>query len=210
MNVLAELRDAVIAGDAEKAKELSQEAIVEGFSASQVLEEGLIGAMNIIGPRFKNNEIFIPEVLKSARAMHAGMDVIKPQIVTSDIREKGTILIGTVQGDLHDIGKNMVIMMLEGSGYKVIDLGINVATQKFVEAIEQYKPQIVGVSALLTTTMLQMKNTVATLLTLESRPKIIIGGAPVTQEFCDQIGADAYAADAASAVEIANALIASN
>ncbi|PKM81204.1 MAG: cobalamin-binding protein [Firmicutes bacterium HGW-Firmicutes-14] len=210
MNVLEEIRDAVIDGNAIKVGELSQKAIEEGCTASQILNDGLIAGMNVIGPRFKNNEIFIPEVLKSARAMHTGMDVIKPQIVSSNIQEKGIILIGTVAGDLHDIGKNMVIMMLEGSGYKVIDLGINVATDKFVEAIEQYKPQIVGLSALLTTTMKQMKSTVETLLTLESRPKIIIGGAPITQKFCNEIGADAYAADAASAAEIANMLMESN
>ncbi len=209
MNILEEIRDAVVEGNAAKVKELSGKAIEEGFSAAQILDEGLIGGMNIIGPRFKNNEIFIPEVLKSARAMHAGMDMIKPQIVSSNIQEKGIVLIGTVAGDLHDIGKNMVIMMLEGSGFKVIDLGINVPTEKFIEAIEEHKPQILGLSALLTTTMKQMKNTVETLLTLESRPKIIIGGAPITQKFCDEIGADAYAADAASAAEIANMLIGS-
>jgi len=209
MNILEEIRDAVVEGNAAKVKELSGKAIDEGFSAAQILDEGLIGGMNIIGPRFKNNEIFIPEVLKSARAMHAGMDMIKPQIVSSNIQEKGIVLIGTVAGDLHDIGKNMVIMMLEGSGFKVIDLGINVPTEKFIEAIEEHKPQILGLSALLTTTMKQMKNTVETLLTLESRPKIIIGGAPITQKFCDEIGADAYAADAASAAEIANMLIGS-
>jgi len=199
MNILEEIRDAVVEGNAAKVKELSGKAIDEGFSAAQILDEGLIGGMNIIGPRFKNNEIFIPEVLKSARAMHAGMDMIKPQIVSSNIQEKGIVL----------IGKNMVIMMLEGSGFKVIDLGINVPTEKFIEAIEEHKPQILGLSALLTTTMKQMKNTVETLLTLESRPKIIIGGAPITQKFCDEIGADAYAADAASAAEIANMLIGS-
>ncbi len=210
MNILEQIRDAVVEGNAGQVKEFAQKAIEEGFGAAQILDEGLIGGMNIIGPRFKNNEIFIPEVLKSARAMHAGMDVIKPLIVSSDIQEKGTIVIGTVAGDLHDIGKNMVIMMLEGSGFKVIDLGINVPTEKFVKAIEEHQPQIMGLSALLTTTMKQMKNTVETLLTLEPRPKILIGGAPITQKFCDEIGADAYAADAASAAEIANMLIGSN
>lgn len=207
MKVLEEIRDAVIAGDAIKTKQFSQQAIEEGYSASQILEEGLIGGMNVIGPRFKNNEIFVPEVLIAARAMHVGMDVIKSLIISSEIKEKGTIIIGTVKGDLHDIGKNLVVMMFEGSGYKVIDLGVDISTDKFVEAVQKYKPQIVGLSALLTTTMVQMKNTVETLQTLELRPKIIIGGAPVSQEFCDQIGADAYAADAASAVEIASMLI---
>lgn len=210
MKILEEIRDAVIAGNAAKVKEQAQKAIEEGCTAAQILEEGLIGGMNIIGPRFKNNEIFIPEVLIAARAMHAGMDIIKPLIVSSDIQSKGTIVIGTVKGDLHDIGKNLVIMMLEGSGYKVFDLGIDVPTEKFIEAVEQYKPQIVAISALLTTTMAQMQKTVETLLQIESRPRIIIGGAPVTQEFCDQIGADAFGADAASAVEVAKELIASN
>ena len=207
MQVLEEIKNAVINGNAPKAKEWSVKAIAEGFSASQILEEGLIGGMNVIGPRFKNNEIFIPEVLIAARAMHAGMDVIKPLIAGSGIQKKGTILIGTVNGDMHDIGKNLVIMMLEGAGYKVIDLGIDVSTEKFIEAIKEHKPQIVGLSALLTTTMGQMKNSVKILLELENRPKIIIGGAPLTQEFADEIGADAYAADAASAVDIVNVLI---
>ncbi|EHQ92208.1 corrinoid protein [Desulfosporosinus youngiae] len=210
MEILDGIRDAVVAGDALETKELCQRAIEEGCSASQILEEGLIAGMNVIGPRFKNNEVFVPEVLIAARAMHSGMDVIKTLIVSSDVKEKGTIVIGTVKGDLHDIGKNLVVIMLEGSGYKVIDLGVDLAAEKFVEAVEQYQPQIVGLSALLTTTMGQMKNTVDTLRTLKLKPKIMVGGAPVSQEFCDQIGADAYAADAASAVEIANALIASD
>ena len=208
--LLEAIKQMVIEGNAPKTKEMTEKAVAEGCSAFEILEEALIGGMNVIGPRFRNNEIFIPEVLISVHAMKAGMDVIKSLIVSSDIQEKGIIIIGTVKGDLHDIGKNMVMMMLEGAGYKVIDLGVDVPTETFVKAIEEHKPHIVGISALLTTTMKQMKNTVETLLSLDGRPKIIVGGAPVNQEFADQIGADAFAEDAACAVEVVNNLIASH
>lgn len=159
----------------------------------------------MVGVKFKNNEVYVPEVLISARAMHAGMDVVKPLLSEAEVRDKGTILAGTVKGDLHDIGKNLVHMMLEGAGYKVIDLGVDVSAEKFAQAVEEHKPQIVGLSALLTTTMINMKSTIER---LKAYPvKVMIGGAPVTQKFADEIGADAYAPDAATAVDKAEQLM---
>jgi 5-methyltetrahydrofolate--homocysteine methyltransferase len=157
--------------------------------------------MNIIGARFKTNDVYVPEVLMSARAMHTGLAVIKPMIVSAGIKEKGTVAIGTIKGDLHDIGKNLVIMMLEGAGYKVIDLGVDCPAEKFLQAIEEHHPQVIGISALLTTTMTQMKEAVEKLKASGGTTKVIVGGAPVTAKFAGEIGADGYAADAASAVD---------
>ncbi|KLU62751.1 methionine synthase [Peptococcaceae bacterium CEB3] len=207
MSTLQEMAEAVISGNAKKVKELAEKALTEGFAPQGIINDGLIAGMNVVGVRFKNNEVYVPEVLIAARAMHAGMDVVKPLLTDSAIQDKGTVLIGTVKGDLHDIGKNLVRMMLEGAGYKVIDLGVDIAPDKFAQAVEEHQPQIVGLSALLTTTMVQMKNTMER---LKDYPvKVMIGGAPVTQKFADEIGADAYASDAATAVEKAEQLMAS-
>lgn len=207
MSILEEIKESVIKGNAAKVTECTEQAIVEAIGVADIINDGLIAGMNVVGVRFKANEIYVPEVLVAARAMRAGMTVIKPLIANADIKEKGVVLIGTVKGDLHDIGKNLVIIMLEGAGYKVIDLGVDVDGEKFIQAVKEYKPQIVGLSALLTTTMMQMKYCVEVL-----KPygvKIMIGGAPVTQKYADEIGADAYAADAATAVEKANEFLAS-
>ena len=205
MSLFQEIAEAIISGNAKKVKEYSQKALSEGATPQAIVNEGFIAGMSVVGIKFKNNEVYVPEVLIAARAMHAGMDVVKPLLSEADVEGKGTILVGTVKGDLHDIGKNLVCMMLEGAGYKVIDLGVNVEAEKFVQAIEEHKPQIVGLSALLTTTMPDMENTIAL---LKAYPvKVMIGGAPVTQEFADEIGADAYAPDAATAVEKANQLL---
>ncbi len=201
MSTLEKIKEAIIAGNAKQAKESTEGALNEGLAISTILNEGLIGGMNIIGARFKNGDVYVPEVLLSARAMHTGLAVIKPLIASSGIKEKGTVAIGTIKGDLHDIGKNLVIMMLEGAGYKVIDLGVDVPTEKYMQAIEEHHPQIIGISALLTTTMTQMKETVEKLKALGGKTKIIVGGAPVTPKFAGEIGADGYAADAASAVD---------
>ncbi|KKM09366.1 methyltransferase [Clostridiales bacterium PH28_bin88] len=209
MSILQEMQEAVISGNAGKVKECAEKAVAESIEVSAILNDGLIAGMNVIGVRFKNNEVYVPEVLVAARAMHAGMAVVKPLIAAADIQEKGTVVIGTVKGDLHDIGKNLVMMMLEGAGYKVIDLGIDVLSEKFVQAVEEHKPDIVGLSALLTTTMTQMKATVEQLQPYRNRVKVMVGGAPVTQKFADEIGADAYAPDAASAVDKAQELLAS-
>lgn len=207
MLILEEIQQAIIRGNAVKAKESVEKAVAENIEVSAILNEGLIAGMNVIGVRFKNNEVYVPEVLMAARAMHTGIAVIKPLITEAGIQEKGRVVIGTVKGDLHDIGKNLVIMMLEGAGYMVVDLGIDVSPEKFIKAVEEHQPQIVGLSALLTTTMTQMKLTMEQLMPYRDRIKVIIGGAPVTQKFADEIGADAYASDAATAVDIANKLM---
>jgi 5-methyltetrahydrofolate--homocysteine methyltransferase len=190
-------------GKMDEVKRLTQEALDAGESAEAILKEGLISAMDRVGVRFKNSEIYIPEVLIAARAMHAGMDVLKPILSKSTTASPGKIIVGTVKGDLHDIGKNLVVMMLEGGGFEVVDLGIDVSADKFTEAIKTHKPQIVGMSALLTTTMKEMKNTIQAFETasLRKQVKVVVGGAPLTEKFAKEIGADGYASDAASAVD---------
>lgn len=206
MSILLEMKDAVIAGKAPLVKECAEKAVAEGIDVGTILNEGLLAGLSVVGVRFKNNEVYVPEVLIAARAMHAGMAVIKPLIVNSGIKEKGVVVIGTVKGDLHDIGKNLVVMMMEGAGYKVVDLGVDVGAEKFIQAVEEHKAQIVCLSALLTTTMGQMKAIVEQLKPY-SKVKVLVGGAPVTQAFADEIGAHGYAPDAASAVDRANELL---
>ena len=201
MSSVEQIKEYVITGDAKKVKEYAENAVSECVDVSTILNDGLIAGMNVIGARFKINEVYIPEVLMSARAMHTGLAVIRPLIVSSGVKEKGVVAIGTVKGDMHDIGKNLVIMMLEGAGYKVIDLGIDVPVEKFIRVIEEEHPQVVGLSALLTTTMIQMKDIVEKLHAYRFPVKIVIGGAPVTEKFAREIGADGYAADAAMAVD---------
>jgi 5-methyltetrahydrofolate--homocysteine methyltransferase len=193
-------------GKADEVKTLVSQALEEKMDAKKVLEEGLIAGMDIIGGRFKRNEIYIPEVLIAARAMHAGMSILEPILAESGVKMIGKIAIGTVKGDLHDIGKNLVAMMYKGAGFDVVDLGVDVPAEKFVQASDD-GADIVGLSALLTTTMVQMKNVLESLKEKGSKAKAIIGGAPVTQNYCDEIGADGYAADAATAVEIGKNLI---
>jgi len=182
----------------------------EGVGADQIINEGLIAGMSVVGDKFKKNEFYVPEVLIAARAMHAGMDIIKPLLAESGIEPRGKIAIGTVKGDLHDIGKNLVAMMLEGGGYDVIDLQVDVAPEKFVEAVRDQGAQVVALSALLTTTMPSMKDTIEALKEagVRGQVKVMIGGAPVTQNYADEIGADGYAPDAASAVDKAAELLA--
>jgi 5-methyltetrahydrofolate--homocysteine methyltransferase len=200
------ISEALQKGKADEVKTLVSEALEEKVDAKKVLEEGLIAGMDIIGGRFKRNEIYIPEVLIAARAMHAGMSVLEPILAASGVKMIGRIAIGTVKGDLHDIGKNLVAMMYKGAGFDVVDLGVDVPAEKFVQASDD-GADIVGLSALLTTTMVQMKSVLESLKEKGSKAKAIIGGAPVTQNYCDEIGADGYAADAATAVEIGKALI---
>jgi 5-methyltetrahydrofolate--homocysteine methyltransferase len=199
------ISEALQKGKADDVKNMVTEALEEKMDAKKVLEEGLIAGMDIIGGRFKRNEIYIPEVLIAARAMHAGMSVLEPILVESGVKMIGKLAIGTVKGDLHDIGKNLVAMMYKGAGFDVQDLGVDVPAEKFVQATDD-GADIVGLSALLTTTMVQMKNVLESLKEKGSKAKAIIGGAPVTQNYCDEIGADGYAADAATAVEIGKAL----
>jgi len=190
-------------GKMDEVKKLTQKALQEGDSPEVILNQGLIPAMEKIGARFKNGDIYIPEVLIAARAMHAGMDVLKPILSKSNTPMAGKIVIGTVKGDLHDIGKNLVIMLLEGGGFEVVDLGVDVSSETFLRAVDQHHPHVVAMSALLTTTLPEMKKTIDALKQagLKGRVKTLVGGAPVTEKFAREIGADGYAPDAASAVD---------
>jgi len=204
-----DLAQRVISGDREKVTEITKSLIDEGKDPMEIINKGLIGGMSVVGARFKNDEMFVPEVLMSAKTMGLGMDLVKPLIADQGMPTTGKVLLGTVQGDLHDIGKNLVGMMLEGGGYDVIDIGVDQAPESFVESAQAQEAQIVALSALLTTTMPAMKDTIDAIVEagLRDDVKIIVGGAPVTQSFADEIGADGYAADAASAVDLANSLL---
>ncbi len=196
------LKQAVIDGDGAKARDLTQRALEEDSSPQEILDMALIPAMDVVGERFARHELFIPEMLVSARAMQAGLAVLKPLLSAGESRARGRVVIGTVRGDLHDIGKNLVSMMLQGGGFEVVDLGADVKPARFVEAVEKEKPDFVMMSALLTTTMLSMKETIDALKAagLRDRVRIAVGGAPVTQRFAEEVGADFYAPDANAAV----------
>ena len=204
---LAALSEALIKGDRDKAVELTQQAIDDGLAPKQILEEGLIAGMDVVGKQFKENQIYVPEVLIAARAMKAAMAALEPKLAEAGVEPVGTVVIGTVKGDLHDIGKNLVGMMLTGGGLKVEDLGTDVSPEKFVETCKSTGAQVVGMSALLTTTMPEMGKIIKALKDAGVEVKIIIGGAPVTQGFADDISADGYAPDAASAVDVVRQLI---
>jgi len=197
-------------GDAEKVEELVKQALEENLLPKDILKDGLIKGMDIIGAKFKKNEVYVPEVLIAARAMHTGMSVLRPKLAETGVKNIGKVAIGTVKGDLHDIGKNLVKMMLEGAGFEVKDLGIDVSVDKFVEAVKVHQPNIIGMSALLTTTMVNMPEVIKALKAagLRDKVKIMIGGAPITQNYADKIGADGYSPDAASAVDNAKSFIA--
>ncbi len=205
---LKALADAVIKGDQNTAVEITKAALAESTPAKSVLDEGLIAGMDIIGARFKKNEVYIPEVLIAARAMKMAMAILEPELAREGVEPLGKCLIGTVQGDLHDIGKNLVAMMLKGAGFDVVDLGVDVEPEKFVEQVRAANAHVVGLSALLTTTMPGMEKTLKALRDAGASIKVMIGGAPVTPDYADRIGADGYAADAASAVDIAKSLVA--
>ena len=205
MAILEEISTFLQNGRAPKVKELVQQALDEGIDPATILNEGLLSGMDIIGEKFKNNEVFVPEVLIAARAMNAGVGILKPYLVSAGVESMGTAVIGTVKGDLHDIGKNLVKMMLEGKGLKVVDLGVDVSAEQFYNAAVENNAQIVCCSALLTTTMNEMKNVVDYFTEKGKRDsvKIMVGGAPVTQSFYYSIGADCYTSDAASAAAAA-------
>ena len=205
---LKALADAVISGDQNTALEITKAALEEGTAAKDVLDNGLIAGMDIVGASFKKNEIYIPEVLIAARAMKMAMEVLEPELVKAGVEPVGTLLVGTVQGDLHDIGKNLVAMMLKGAGFQVIDLGVDVEPEKFIEQVKAANAQLIGISALLTTTMPGMEKTIKAVKEAGIPVKVMIGGAPVTQDYADRIGADGYAPDAASAVDLAKSLVA--
>ncbi len=210
MSKIEEVATAVESGKAKIVSGLVQEAIDEGCDPNDILNQGMIDAMGVVGEKFKNNEIFVPEMLVAARAMKKGVEALKPYLASDEVGAAGKLVIGTVAGDLHDIGKNLVAMMLESAGFEVIDLGVDVPIDKFLSTVrENPDTKIVACSALLTTTMPSLRDTVKALNDAEFRSniKIMVGGAPITQEFADEIGADCYTADAASAAEAAKQLV---
>ncbi|MEZ0536723.1 B12-binding domain-containing protein [Caldicellulosiruptoraceae bacterium PP1] len=205
MSILQNISELVQKGNAKLVPEKVKEALSQGLSAEQILNDGLVAAMSIVGEKFKNNEIYVPEVLIAARAMKAGLEILKPILTETGVKPIGKVVIGTVKGDLHDIGKNLVAMMMIGAGLEVIDLGVDVSAEKFCNAIKEHNPQIVAMSALLTTTMPQMKTIIEKIKQegLRDKVKIMVGGAPVTESYANSIGADAYTPDAASAAQVA-------
>ncbi|MFA4982559.1 MAG: corrinoid protein [Candidatus Omnitrophota bacterium] len=208
-NILKDIQDTLMKGDRAGVVKLTQLAVEKGMEIKEILDNGLIAGMEIIGGKFKANEVFIPEVLIAAKAMHAGMAILEPNFVKCGIKPVGKVVIGTVKGDLHDIGKNIVSMMLKGSCFDIEDFGIDVPPEKFVDSVKMGGVDIIAMSSLLTTSMGSMKDTIKSLKDsgLRDKVKIIVGGAPVTQEFADSIGADSYAKDAATAVDKARELI---
>jgi corrinoid protein of di/trimethylamine methyltransferase len=207
--ILSQLSQALINGDMKQVPELSQQALDQGHSAEEVLQQGLLAGMEVVGQRFRDGEMFIPEVLRCAKCMHKSMDILRPILAESEVQSEGKFLIATVEGDLHDIGKNLVAMMFEGAGFEVVDLGIDQKAQAIIEGVKKHRPDILGLSALLTTTMPKMEETIQALKAegLHDGMKIIVGGAPVTQEYADKIKADSYAPNAASAVQIGKELL---
>ena len=209
VSVLENLKENVIAGDESKVMEYTQKALDEGVDLEKILNDGFIPAMDVVGRKFQANEIYVPEMLISAKAMKAGMKILEPLLTKAGIEPIGKVVIGTVKGDLHDIGKNLVAMMLEGAGFEVIDAGVDVSAQKFVDLIRENNANILGLSALLTTTMVEMKNVIDTFEEngLRDSVKIIVGGAPVNADYAKEIGADGYSHDAASTADLAKELI---
>jgi len=204
------LSDSVIEGDEARAAKLTQRAIDAGADPVEIITQGLTGGMGVVGTRFKSGEMFVPEVLASARAMSVGMDLAKPLILAGDMPSAGTVVIGTVKGDLHDIGKNLVAMLLESAGFTVVNVGTDIEPAAFVEAVKDSEADVLGLSALLTTTMLAMKATIDALAAagLRDKVKVIVGGAPVTQDFANEIGADGFAYDGGAAIDLCKQLIA--
>lgn len=202
---LQELSELMQRGRAKNVKVMTQELLDAGVSPKSILEDSFLAGMSIVGVKFKNNEVFVPEVLIAARAMNAGMDILKPYLIKEDVEPVGTIVLGTVKGDLHDIGKNLVGMMFKGKGFNVIDLGADVSAENFVEAARENNAKIIACSALLTTTMKEMGNVVKAVNAsdLKGKVKVMVGGAPVNDAFCQSIGADRYTPDAASAADAA-------
>jgi 5-methyltetrahydrofolate--homocysteine methyltransferase len=201
--VLGKMAESLIAGKIDEVTNLTQQALGENISSKDILEKGLLAGMEVVGKRFKANEMFIPEVLRCAKCMHGAMEILRPLLAETGVETAGTFVIGTVKGDLHDIGKNLVGMMFEGAGFNVIDLGIDLEPSAFVDAIKKHNASLFGMSALLTTTMPKMAETINAIneAGIRDQVKIMIGGAPVTAEFAKEIGADAYASNAASAVD---------
>lgn len=209
MSSYAEVAQSVIAGQIDKVREQVKSLVEAGNAPLEIINQGLIEGMNVVGARFKAGEMFVPEVLKCAKSMAAGVEIVKPLIAEGDQQSKGKVVLGTVKGDLHDIGKNLVGMMMESGGLEVVNLGIDISPEKFADAIREHNPQIVAMSALLTTTMPAIKETIEYIEQegLRDKVKIIIGGAPISKEFADSIGADGFAPDAASATDLCKEFI---
>jgi 5-methyltetrahydrofolate--homocysteine methyltransferase len=210
MRTLTEIATSVGAGDSARVKELTRKALSQGHLPEKILDDALVLGMSAIGEKFKNNEVFIPEVLIASRAMNAGLEILRPLFSPDRTHRGGRIILATIKGDLHDLGKKIVGMMLGGAGYEVIDLGVDVSTVKIVRAVKASQPSLLGLSALLTTTMSYMRDVVEAVehARLRNRVRIVIGGAPVTRAYADEIGADGYAPDAASALEMVKRLLA--
>jgi 5-methyltetrahydrofolate--homocysteine methyltransferase len=204
---MTNLGETLLAGNLEEIRRLTEEALNTGATPQDILEQGLRPAMEALGERFSRGEAFLPELLVAAETMKASMEVLEPAIVRDGVAPRATMLLGTVEGDIHDIGKNLVKMMFEGSGFKVIDLDINVKADKFLEAYHKEKPDLVGLSALLTTTIGEMEKVIQTIREFDPNAKFIIGGAPITQEFADRVGADGYAPDAGEAVKVGSRIV---
>jgi len=206
---MVRLGENLIAGQIEKVKGLTEEALKEGMSPNEILQEGMVPPMEELGERFSRGEAFLPELLLAAHAMRAAMEVLKPAIARRGIRQEATVIIGTVAGDIHDLGKNIVRMMLEGAAFRVVDVGVNVSAERFLEAYDQEKPDLVGLSSLLTTTMGEMEEVIQKVRRTYPAAKFIVGGAPIRQDFADKIGADGYAPDAPTAVKVAKRILGS-
>jgi 5-methyltetrahydrofolate--homocysteine methyltransferase len=209
MSLLTDLRQSVIDGDMNAAQKLVSQALADGIAPELILKDGLISAMQEVGRLFECNEFYVPEMLVSARAMKSGLELLRPHLIAANIKSLGKVVIGTVQGDLHDIGKNLVAMMLEGAGFEVIDLGVDVTAEKYVAAVKEYQPDLVGCSALITTTMTRMEGVISALREagLRDQVKVMVGGAPVNEVFASKIGADGFAPDAALAAVCAKQLM---
>jgi 5-methyltetrahydrofolate--homocysteine methyltransferase len=209
MDKMNEIAENLVQGKNEVTKELVREALDEGLDAEKILREGLLTGMSIVGDKFKKGEFYLPEVILAARTMKTSMEVLRPILISKNVKSLGVVVMGTVKGDLHDIGKNLVNMMLEGAGFEVIDLGIDVPKEKFIQVIKERQPNILGLSALLTTTMPAMKGVITALENsgLRERVRVMVGGASITEEYADKIGADGYAREAASAVDKAKELL---
>ena len=206
MSVLEDLNKSIVEMDVEKAEELAQKALDEGLAAEKILNEALVPAMDFVGEQYEKGKLFVPEMLLSAKTMKSAMELLRPQLTESGVEPKGRVVIGTVEGDLHDIGQNLVAMMLEGAGFEVNNVGTETTAEEFVQAARDSKANIVGLSALLTTTMTHMPEVIKALqeVGLREKVKVLIGGAPVDTDFCQEIGADRYASDASAAVRAAN------
>lgn len=209
MSLLDEMNTSIIEGDRDKVEELTRQALEQGIEVKAILNEGMIGAMDVVGQRFESGEMFIPEMIVAGESMTRGLNILRPLFKESGIKPQGTVVIGTVKGDVHSIGKSLASMMMEGAGFKIIDLGVNVSPEQFVNSAREERAQLVGMSALLTTTMPLMKATIDALKEagLLDKVKTLIGGAPITQEYADKIGADGYAPDAATGVKKVKELV---